>query len=192
MYPDGFDDPRMVEVAKKHKLVKMKEYANECFAIDKFEDPERVIEDFTKMISRASVVSVFEKTAFRNLVKESEMMFKIDLADSLREMLYGNQRQGFEAMIDCLSGHKLAKWTILTVILLYIDPMHEVFIKPTTVKNVIKYYELEGIKYTPKANYEFYQAYRNQFIQMRKKVHPSLGKDNASFSGFLMMAMELS
>ena len=191
-YPDGFDDPRLMAVSKKHKLDKMYDHAKEIFGPDRFDDPQQLIEECVKLISRSSLVSVFVKTALRNLIKDSEMMFKIALADSLREMVHGDQKRGFEAVAECLGEHRLAKWTILTVVLLYMDPEHEVFIKPTTVKNVIKFFELDGIEYSSKVNFDFYKGYRERFVEMRGLVHPMVGRDNAVFSGFLMMAMQMS
>ena len=72
----------------------------------------------------------------------------------------------------------------------YYNPSIEVFVKPTTAKNVIKYFELEIPKYSPNPTYEFYKAYREEINQMKKRLDVSLQPDNAAFCGFLMMSIE--
>ncbi|HPW40124.1 MAG TPA: hypothetical protein PLW98_01255 [Bacillota bacterium] len=91
-----------------------------------------------------------------------------------------------------LNEYKLAKWTLLTACPVYYRPGVEVFIKPTTVKGVIEYFELEGLKYSPKPTFEFYKAYRKRINQIKKEVDASLQVDNGAFCGFLMMSLESS
>ncbi len=43
---------------------KMQTFVKENFAKDKFESTEEVFEDFVKLISKSSLVSVFEKQSF--------------------------------------------------------------------------------------------------------------------------------
>ncbi|HNU79482.1 MAG TPA: hypothetical protein PKG58_01920 [Bacillota bacterium] len=95
-------------------------------------------------------------------------------------------------MCDLLNEYKLAKWTLLTACPVYYRPGVEVFIKPTTVKGVIEYFELEGLKYSPKPTFEFYKAYRKRINQIKKEVDASLQVDNGAFCGFLMMSLESS
>ena len=96
---------------------------------------------------------------------------------------------GFELMRDLLNEYKLAKWTLLTICPVYFRPNLEVFIQPTTTKKIIAHYQLEGLKYSPKATFEFYQVYREQINQMKTEVEISLQGGNAAFSGFLMMSL---
>jgi len=95
-------------------------------------------------------------------------------------------------MSDLLSEYRLAKWPLITVCPIYYRPSVEVFIKPTTVKGVIGYFELEGLKYSPNPTYGFYKAYREQINLMKKELDISLQFDNAAFCGFLMMSLENS
>ena len=189
-YPEGFDSPEMAEISKKHKLEKMNKMTQEGLAEDRFDDTDAVLETMRKIVTSSSMVSVFEKPKFRDLLKGLMPEEKEELADGLKNSLHGNQKKGFEQMISVLRPYKLAKWTLLTVCLVYFNPEKEVFIKPTTVKNVISYFELEGLIYSPKASYEFYSAYRAQFNAMKKLTGKQLQIDNAAFSGFLMMSME--
>jgi len=68
-YPEGFDDEEMKKIAKKHKISKMKEMAREMFAEDRFSDTDAVMEDLIKIVSRSSLVSVFEKAKFKDYGK---------------------------------------------------------------------------------------------------------------------------
>ncbi len=190
-YPGGFQNPEMLEIAKKHKIEKMIEMAKESLSRDNFEDPDAFAQAMVKIVARSSMVSVFEKAKFRDLVKEMSDEEKRRLSENMFELIHGNQEKGFNQMVEFLQIFKMAKWTIMTVCMLYSNPSVEVFIKPTTTKGVIKYFELEGLEYKPQPSYEFYTEYRKQINEMKKKMDESLRVDNAGFCGFLMMAMDL-
>ena len=190
-YPGGFQNPVMIEIAKKHKIEKMIEMAKESLSRDKFEDSDEFAQAMVKIVARSSMVSVFEKAKFRDLVKEMSDEEKRRLSENMFELIHGNQEKGFNQMVEFLQIFKMAKWTIMTVCMLYSNPSVEVFIKPTTTKGVIKYFELEGLEYKPQPSYEFYKEYRKQINEMKNKMDESLRVDNAGFCGFLMMAMDL-
>ena len=189
-YPGGFSNPLMLEIAKKHKVEKMNKLAQDSFAIEQFEDPRKIVDSMCKIVSQSSLVSIFEKPKFRDLVKAMSDNEKECLSYGMKEFLYGNQAFGFELMSGLLSEYKLAKWPLITVCPVYYRPSIEVFIKPTTAKGVIAYFELEGLKYSPNPTYKFYKAYQEQISQMKKEVNASLQSDNAAFCGFLMISME--
>jgi len=189
-YPGGFSDPLMLEIAKKHKVEKMNKLAQDSFVIENFENPSKIVDLMGKIVSQSSMVSLFEKPKFRDLVKAISDDEKEHLSHGLKEFLHGDQDFGFNLMTSLLKEYKLAKWTLLTVCPIYYRPRIEVFIKPTTVKGVIEYFELEGLKYSPNPTFEFYRAYREQINQIKKEVDPSLQLDNGSFCGFLMMSIE--
>jgi hypothetical protein len=188
-YPGGFSNPLMLEIAKKHKAGKMNKLAQESLAIGQFENPIKIVDSMCKIVSQSSMVSLFEKFKFRDLVKVMSINEKERLSLGLKELLHGNQGFGFELMSDLLHEYKLAKWTLLTICPVYYRPSVEVFIKPTTTKGVIEYFELEELKYSPHPTFEFYRAYREQINQMKAEVDVSLQFDNAAFCGFLMMSM---
>lgn len=190
-YPKGFDSPEMMEIAKKHKKEKMNKMAREGLAPGCFNDTDAVLESMRKIVTASSMVSVFEKPKFRDLLKDLSPEEREALAEGLKDALHGDQQKGFEQMISVLLPYKLAKWTLLTVCLVYYRPDTEVFIKPTTVKNIIQHLELEGLKYSPKASWAFYEAYRTELNNMKAIADPRLQIDNAAFSGFLMMSLEL-
>ncbi len=190
-YPGGFSNSRMLEIAKKHKVEKMKKLTQDSFAIEQFENAGNIIDSMHKIVSQSSLISLFEKPKFRDLVKvmnESEIQH---LSHGLKEFLHGDQAFGFGLMTGLLREYKLAKWPLLTVYPIYYRPSVEVFVKPTTAKGIIDYFELTGLKYSPNPTFEFYQAYREQIMQMKQEVDVSLQVDNAAFCGFLMMSIEI-
>lgn len=190
-YPGGFSNPQMLEIAKKHKVEKMNKLAKESFAKDKFENPSEIIDSISKIVSQSSLVSIFEKPKFKDLVKIMNNNEKERFSLGLKEFLHGDQKLGFDLMTALLKEYKVAKWTLLTVCPNYYNPNVEVFIKPNTAKGVVKYFELEGIKYSPSPTFEFYSTYREQINEMKKEVFASQQFDNAAFCGFLMMSLEI-
>ncbi|MCK8060397.1 MULTISPECIES: hypothetical protein [unclassified Fusibacter] len=189
-YPDGFDSPEMIAIGKKHRMDKLIEFAHQHFHIGAFEDVDTVIEDMIAMVNKSSMVSLFEKPKFRDAVRSMTKEEKQRLAIGLEELLHENEEEGFNLMLEVLAPYKMAKWTIMTVFSCYYYPERDLLFKPTTVKNVIDYFELQGLKYTPKPNYEFFKTYRKVINEMKTYVHSSLAPNNASFSGFLMMSMD--
>lgn len=190
LYPGGFNNARSLEIAKKHKVEKMTRMTQESFAAERFSDPDEIVASMSKVAGQSSLVSVFEKPKFRDLIKELNSREREQLAQGLGEFLHGDQRTGFELMTDLLSEYKLAKWPLLTIYGVYYNPSVEVLVKPTTAKGIIKHFELEGIHYSPRPTYEFYDAYRTRIHEMKALVSPGLRADNAAFCGFLMVAME--
>jgi hypothetical protein len=77
----------------------------------------------------------------------------------------------------------------MTVCQTYFHPQRDVFVKPTTVKGVIAYFELKHLEYKPTPSWTFYDAYRSTFYEMKSNVDPSLSPTNAAFSGFLWMTI---
>lgn len=185
LYPGGFADPKMEEIRKKHRPGRMHSLVGEVFTPEQFSRPRLILENMVKVITRSSMVSVFEKVKFRDLTKgliEDEIEL---LTTGLYHFLHRNQKQGFGMMVDILARFKLAKWTLLTIIPAYYYPEQEVFIKPTTVKRAIRHFELTGLEYRPKPDYVFYQKYRAA-VQEMKKIVP-VTRDNAAFGGFVMI-----
>lgn len=189
-YPEGFNHPEMLEISKKHKLEKISSMAQERFSIDKFSNSQNIIESMIKLVNSSSMVSLFEKPKFRDFVNRLDTDRKNLIAYGVKELLHGNEESGFDILVDMLKEDKLAKWTLLTVIPAYYSPQNEIFVKPTTTKNVIKYFELEDLIYKPLPTYNFYKQYRDEIINMKKNVSKLLSPNNAAFSGFLMMVME--
>ena len=189
-YPNGFEDEKFFPTMKKFDPSKLEEFAKENFKKENFSNLNLVVDAFFKIIQKSVLVSVFDKLKFRDLFANMTSYEKDMLSIELYELLHGNQKNGFDGIVEFLSQYNLAKWTIISVVLYYNDRQKEYFIKPTTTKNVIKYFEIKDLVYTSKHNYEFYDSYKKILNEMKKNVHNSLSKDNAGFTGFLRIGMQ--
>jgi len=191
LYPEGFNDVGLLPIIKKHNTAKIGEQTQEMFAKENFSQPELICENFAKIISKSTLISLFEKPRVRDMMKEMRMERRDMFSIGLYEMLYGDAKEGFETVVEVLSFYGLAKWSIVTLIPYYFNRSKAFFIKPTTTKNIITFFEIEGLVYKPKPSYEFYVAYANILETMKANVGEKISHDdNAAFTGFLMMAME--
>ncbi|MBU0632520.1 hypothetical protein KKA17_07735 [bacterium] len=189
-YPEGFEDELLQPIVKRHNTAKIGESVREMFAPDNFAQPELICENFAKIVSKSSLISLFEKPKVRDMVKGMSLEQKDMLSIGLYELLHGDKKEGFESLVDVLSVYRLAKWSIVTLIPYYYAREKNFFIKPTTTKNIIKFFELDGFIYKPRPTYEFYERYSKALAQMKAQVSSAISNDNAGFTGFLMMAME--
>ena len=55
-YPEGFASPQMLEIAKKHKVEKMKKLAQESFAPEKFSSADQTAAAFVKVVRQSLLV----------------------------------------------------------------------------------------------------------------------------------------
>lgn len=189
-HPDGFASPALVAVGKKHNVGKMVDFTHEVFNKKAFANTEDVIQNWIKVVSRSSMVSLFEKPRFKDMANTLSPSDKAKFVEGLYQQLHGKEEKGFNAILDILVENKMTKWSIITIVPAYFKPNDQVFVKPTTAKGVIKIFELEGLEYKPKPSWAFYQAYRAQILEMKAMVSESLSPNNAAFSGFLMMTMD--
>lgn len=189
LYPMGFMNPEMQNIVRKHRMAKMVDLTHELFAKKDFSDARTVATNMSKVIGRSSMVSVFEKPKFRDLIPTLDSKQLKSLAEGMKNFLHGNRQKGFTAIVDVLAPAKLAKWSLVTVIPNYYWPDKEVFVKPTTAKGVIEHFELTGLIYNPQPTWDFYESYRNEILEMKSKVDKSIASSNAAFCGFLMMSL---
>lgn len=187
-YPDGFEDEELKEIGKKHPVAKLSEFAAQNLDKKSFKQQASVLESITKIVSRSSMLSMFEKPKFRDFVNGLSRDDRTLLAQGFNKLLHGNQQKGFELIGDILLDGKLAKWSLMTICLYQYYPDTEVFVKPTTTKNVIRQFELDNLVYHPRPTWAFYRDYRQAIMKMKDAVHPSLSPSNAAFTGFLMMS----
>ena len=189
-YPGGFDDPGMAPVKKKHNVDKLSEFAQSNLTRTHFNRPEHICDTLVRVISRSSMVSMFEKPRFRDFVHTLNSHEKEHLALAFEKRLYGrSKRAGFDEILGMLSHHKIAKWPLISAIPYYVAPRKEAFVKPTTAKGIIAYLEITDMQYKPRPSWEFYSAYLKLLQQVRREVHPSLSPNNAALSGFLMSVL---
>ena len=187
MYPDGFDDDEMRSIEKKHKLDKFSKMSQEMFSEEAFETQD-IVDNFYKIVNRSTLVSRFEKPLFKTFIQSIDEEEKEQLVSHLHEYVHGDEEKGFLGMIAIMQPYKVAKWPILTVLNAYLNLEEDVFIKPTTVKMILKYFDSE-LEYTSKPNYEFYRNYRSFFNAIKLEASSGIKSNNPAFSGFLMMTI---
>ncbi len=188
-YPGGFQNEEMQKVvAKRHNVGKLSEFAATALAKKNFAKPGALLDDIVKIVSRSSMVSMFEKPKFRDYVNGLARGDREVLVAGYKRLLHGNQEKGFNDVLDVLSEGKLAKWSLMTIHLHHFRPQEEVFVKPTTTKNVIRQFELTDLEYRPRPSWAFYERYRAIIGEMKALLDPSLSPNNAAFTGFLMMS----
>jgi len=189
-YPMGFNDPGLKEIEKRHKVNIMHQLAHDWFDPSMYHEPIEMAEHFGKLIAKSSLVSIFEKAKFKDVIKQMSFSEKVALAEAIQNNLFGDQEKGFNQMVEILAMYDMAKWPILTVLGLYYNGNYEVLVKPTTAKNVLNYLEVTEFKYTSKPNYQFYDQYRTFINELKKKTQTKLADDNGAFCGFLMLTIE--
>lgn len=188
VYPGGFSDPAIQEIGKRHQVDRMITLAKQVFARKSFNQPNTFVENLAKLVSRSSMVSMFEKPRFRDMINDMNSDEREELTAAFRRMFHGNQSKGFTEVVDILARWKLAKWSLVTIGMVYYRPQKEVFVKPTTAKDIIRKLELE-LEYRPRPYWEFYAGYRAAILDIKSRVDPSLSPNNAALTGFLMMSL---
>lgn len=189
-YKDGFNDEKLVKTVKLFNTIKFNEMAKKSFAIENFSNIEIVTEGFFTILLKSPLVSFYEGDTLRKALKSFTNFEKEMLSIYLQDILYGNLKNSFDDFIELMATKNLAKWHIITLIPYYFLPNENYFLKPTTTKNIIKYFELENLKYSSKPTFKFYKEYIKMLEKMKKVVKKELVDDNAKFTGFLRMTME--
>lgn len=188
-YPGGFENPHMVTVAKRHRVTQLSEYTRETFKPRNFRDTDAILESMIKIVSRSSMVSVFEKPQFKAFIENLTPKEKNRFTGALKKRLHGDKETGFNELLEILLSARLAKWTIISVWPAYFNLLDDAFIKPTTTKNVIAQFGLTELTYRPLPSWNFYRDYLTALTSMRECVDITLAPSNPAFTGFLMMAM---
>lgn len=189
-YPEGFSDPGLAPIRKKHNVDKLTEFAQANLDRIHFNRPEHIADTLVKIISRSTMVSMFEKPRFRDFVAALNSREKEHLAFAFEKRLYGRaKREGFEELLGMLAYHKIAKWPVISAVPYYLAPTREAFVKPTTAKGIVAFLEVNDLQYKPLPSWEFYRGYLSLLDQVKKEVHPSLSPSYAALSGFLMVSV---
>jgi hypothetical protein len=186
-YPGGFGDPGMELIKKKHNVDKLVDFTQQSLTRTNFNRPEFIAETIVKIVSRSSMVSRFEKPKFRDFVSSMNSYEKQALASAFEKRLYGREKKrGFEEFLGMLSHHRLARWSVISVVPFYFAPNKEAFVKPTTAKGILAYLEVASPEYKPTPSWEFYRGYVRLLNEIKKQVVPTLAPNNAALTGFLM------
>ena len=188
-YPGGFGNPEIIAIrTQRHNVDKMIGFARESFSERNFRFRDEIVQNMVKVISRSSVIARFEKPKFKHFADSLFPQEKDLLVGGLEELLHGNEQSGFETFLDLLQSRRLAKWSLMTICQSYFHPQQAVFVKPTTVKGIIQYFELENLQYKPIPSWTFYDTYRSTIYEMKSKVDVSLSPTNLAFSWFLLLS----
>lgn len=190
-YPHGFQDAKFFPTMKKFKPEKLETFAREVLSKESFTNPNLLIDDFYKVIQKSVLVSLFDKLKLKDALTTLNSYERDMLSIEIYELLYGNKKEGFEGLVEFLNQYKLAKWTLISVVPYILNRQTSYFIKPTTTKNIIKYMEIKDLVYKPKPTLEFYERYTQLLDTMKSHVDCSLTFDNAAFTGFLKVAIEI-
>lgn len=86
-YPGSSDNPEIKAIADKHKINKMIELVHEYFTKKNFNDPNMIIVNIAKILTRSSLVSVFEKVKFRDFIYALDSGERNKLARGLKDIL---------------------------------------------------------------------------------------------------------
>lgn len=189
-YPKGFEDAHFFPTMKKFKPEKLEEFAKVNLKKENFSNPNLVVEGFFKTIQKSVLVSLFDKLKLKDVIESLNSYEKDILSIEIYELMYGDKKEGFEGLVEFLSEYKLAKWTIISVVPYCINRQTEYFIKPTTTKNIIEYFELKDLIYKPKPSFEFYENYTKVLDEMKSNIDKTLTFDNVAFTGFLKVGIE--
>lgn len=191
-YMGGFYHPEIEKAKKKYQIDKTVERAKRDLSLDNLNamlkgGAQEGCEDLRKFISHCAMVSTFEKIAFSNYAKSYNGNHR-DCIEALKQMLHGDQEEGFTKLAEILKKDGLNKWTIITSFLSYHNPDHEVFIKPTTVKLTLKALKIEDFKYQTALDYSFYSNYRG-LIQEAISLLKDIGiKDAIEAEAFFFLS----
>lgn len=189
-YPGGFADPGMETIIKRHDIDKLAAFSRSSLARESFNRPEAIVDAVLKIVSRSSMVSRFEKPRFRDFVQSLNSAERQALACAYEKRLYGRKKkQGFDEILGMLHHHKLAKWSIISVVPFYFAPKKEAFVKPTTAKGILSYLEIDDLHYKPTPSWDFYQGYRRLLEEIEQSVVPTLAPNKAALTGFMMMSL---
>ncbi|MEM7209108.1 MAG: hypothetical protein AAF434_14895 [Pseudomonadota bacterium] len=188
-FPRGFDDPAMLEIRKKHNVPKLIELSQSVFEPEDFSRPAFIVENLVKVVSRSSMISMFEKPKFRDFAKGLSSDERDFFVGGFQERLHGREQLGFEMMLDMMATRQLAKWSLISIAPFYFNPVDDVYVKPTTAKKIVEKLEIKELLYKPRPSWEFYQIFRERINEMKAKVDKSLSPNSAAFTGFLMMSL---
>jgi hypothetical protein len=132
-YPGGFANEEMqAMLRKRHNVGRLSEFAAEALAEQRFRKPAALIDDLVRIVSRSSMVSLFEKPRYRDYVHGLSRNDRAQLVAGYRDLLHGDQERGFGAVLDVLHEAQLAKWSLMTIHLYHYRPDVVLSVYPNT------------------------------------------------------------
>jgi len=103
MYPEGFADPALETIRKKHNVDRLVEFTQENLTRSACNKPHFIAETLLKIVSRSSMVSRFEKPPFRRFIDSLSTDDREALAFAVEQRLFGRKQKGFETITGMLS-----------------------------------------------------------------------------------------
>lgn len=177
-FPNGLQDDEFKMLGKKHqssdRIIKM---FKESITIKNLTTRNESIQEETmksiiKAISQSTLISTFEKVAFKNYIKDTKI--HKPFMEALANMLHDCNEDTMNAFVHVCSLKKnetnanIAKWPIVTFFLAYFDPQNEIFIKPTTIKQVAYIMNVD-IEYQALPNFNTYKKARNMILDFKQQ-----------------------
>ena len=176
---------------KQFNPEKLEQMTKELLHKDNFAQPDIVCENYVKIISKAAVISFYDKLKLKDAIKDMGMYEKDMFSIALYDILHGNKSAGFDTFVEILSEYKLAKWTLISIVPYFMNRKKEYFIKPTATKDIIRYLELKNVEYKPKPSFKFYKEYKKNLNEIKKNVPKKLTTDNICLTGFLRLGIQI-
>ncbi|MDD9950804.1 MAG: hypothetical protein OXT67_04485 [Zetaproteobacteria bacterium] len=187
-YPGGFAHEELQAIGKKHKMDEMVAMTRAACQKAKFAQPEQLMQQVVKIISKSSMISVFDKPKMKDAVAAMSRVDKEALVGYLYEWLHGKEKVGFEGWVQEWRRHKMGRWPVVTAIPAYYRPQKEIFVKPNTTKLIIEQLELD-VCYHSTPTWDFYRRYRKLILELKAQAPKIQAPNNPAFCGFLMMAL---
>ncbi|HEU4616805.1 MAG TPA: hypothetical protein VFV10_02135 [Gammaproteobacteria bacterium] len=189
-FPEGFDDPGLELIRKRHNIDRLSELARAQVTEAALSQPDRFADALIQIVTRSSMVSRFEKPPFKRFVDALDSEDKRRLAEAFRKRLFGNdKREGFEEIVDLFGRYGLARWSLVSALPFYFAPSKEAFVKPSTARKIVGFLDVEDLHYSPRPTWTFYVGYRKLVREIKKTVDPRLTPNNAAATGFLMASL---
>ena len=95
-YPQGFASEEMQAIRKRHNVGRLSEFAATALTRKSFTNQAQVLDDIVKIVTRSSMVSMFEKPKFRDYVNGLARDDRNYLCAGYKRLLHGNQERGFQ------------------------------------------------------------------------------------------------
>lgn len=102
-YPKGFEDEGLLPIIKRHNTEGIGKSVRELFVPERFRNADEICESFAKIVSKSTLISLFEKPKVRDMVKQMSMDQRDMLSIALYELLHGKREKGFELIVEVLA-----------------------------------------------------------------------------------------
>jgi len=199
-FPGGLDDEEFNELGKKHRSSdKILDTIKNDVDLNSFilEDDYHInknIETITKLVTKSSMISVFEKVTFKKYIADKKI--QATFLKALYEMLTNLNENTMSEFVGVLNlknaelNKRVATWPLVTFFLVYFNDNNEIFIKPSTIKKLGKLLEYD-IKYESIPNYMTYTNIKKMIMDYKKQSILVKNESNLMVQAIMYCALEL-